>query len=545
MPLQALLNTFDSWVSKSSRYGLRFWPLINVGDGGDTGLVRSESLVRFSAYSSLAYGAKGINWYCWGRGIYNLTTDSPTPIYDVVKNVNTKVLSWADDLLRYPVFEGVFHTGTNVSGPASSTWSPSPDTLVTDMSEDLLVGVMTRDDDADGVLLVVVDKRVDSSLNGGGTMRDVVVNVQNEMLKASLLPGDAELFVLKTGRQIATRMRRWRNDGTLASVHTTQYAFYNAYFKAYPQTAFPIGFELEQTADVERRVADAAFAGYNAVMLLDDESQEVASDALNAGLRYGVFAFTSVGVDAVHSALCHPALGGFVLDDDTDVDMLRHDASHTLTTVRAHTAVDVVRLASTIPSPCYDPAPSTSLRDLATELVAIRNNTFMSCSSSDLITTTSLAFGAKGVMMLKGLRNDDLARNVASEWGKKLLDASLLTVVSTGFANVPGVEDGLEMIVRMDSNLTLSMFEQGDATSSPPMFFVANQLNTSRTIHIEFDDARIAGWTPLVGCPLTGFATCSKMVLGNVVQLDLAAHGAEMFYVTMYASSKAAFGEGP
>ena len=83
----SLLGTFDDWSSKSRRYDLKFWPLINVGDGGDTGFVRSKSLVRFSAYSSLAFNAKGLNWYCWGRGIYNLTSDEPSEIYDEVKHV--------------------------------------------------------------------------------------------------------------------------------------------------------------------------------------------------------------------------------------------------------------------------------------------------------------------------------------------------------------------------------------------------------------------------------------------------------------------------
>jgi hypothetical protein len=57
-----LLATFDTWGERAARYGLLHWPLINVGDGGDTGLVRSESLVRFSAFAALAYGAKGIMW---------------------------------------------------------------------------------------------------------------------------------------------------------------------------------------------------------------------------------------------------------------------------------------------------------------------------------------------------------------------------------------------------------------------------------------------------------------------------------------------------
>jgi hypothetical protein len=63
------------------RYGLEHWPLFNLGGGNlplnwtngtghvinpDTGIrnVRSDSLVRWMAYSAIAFGAKGLNYYC-------------------------------------------------------------------------------------------------------------------------------------------------------------------------------------------------------------------------------------------------------------------------------------------------------------------------------------------------------------------------------------------------------------------------------------------------------------------------------------------------
>jgi len=46
---QAQLALYDSWQDKGNRFGMDHFPLINIGDGGDTGLVRSDSLTRFQA----------------------------------------------------------------------------------------------------------------------------------------------------------------------------------------------------------------------------------------------------------------------------------------------------------------------------------------------------------------------------------------------------------------------------------------------------------------------------------------------------------------
>ena len=56
----AQLGGYESWTVKSGRFGLQNFPLVNIGDGGDTGLIRSSSLVRFQGYSAVAYGAKGV-----------------------------------------------------------------------------------------------------------------------------------------------------------------------------------------------------------------------------------------------------------------------------------------------------------------------------------------------------------------------------------------------------------------------------------------------------------------------------------------------------
>ncbi len=57
---QAQLTGYESWLGKSERFGLTHWPLVGIGDGGGIPNINSTSLVRFQAYSAVAYGAKGI-----------------------------------------------------------------------------------------------------------------------------------------------------------------------------------------------------------------------------------------------------------------------------------------------------------------------------------------------------------------------------------------------------------------------------------------------------------------------------------------------------
>eukprot|EP00939_MAST-03C_sp_MAST-3C-sp1_P000606 g606.t1 len=541
----ALLGSFDDWTSKSDRYDLKFFPLINVGDGGDTGFVRSRSLTRFSAYAAVAYGAKGLNWYCWGRGIYNLTSDSPSPIYSTVRDVNSRIREWGAQLLAYEGFEGAFHTGNAVVGPASSSWSPASDALVTNMSDDLLVGVLSiqkRWVAEDGRrLFVVVDKRVDTSLNGGGPERIVTVTLAGgRVLRASLLPGDASIFEVEVASTCS--MRRWRNDGTLRSIRTTQYEFYQYGFKALPQTTFPIGVTMPPTSEsnVESLVADVAGSGYNVVLTpSSDQDDTFVADVLNAGLRHGVFAL-SMSPSALSKWGCHPSFGGFLLNDGDSVSTLRHDASHLLATVRAGDAESVRSLQGKIPAVCVEPPSDlTSPSDVAQAFASMTQNmtatTFIGCSASNLIASTALAFGAKGLIFMDE-RNDLLALNLANVWGSKLLDATLSVIASSGFVNVPGVRSDMPSpVVRMDHDLTLSVFEQGGSSAgAPPMYLVTNQLDEPRVVRIDFNTTSVAGWTSAVGCSAAGFNSCSKMVYGATVEIALESHGCELFYITMY-----------
>lgn len=69
-------------------------------------------------YTALAYHMKGLAWYCWGQGMWNLTSDSPAVAYPIVSRVNTDARAWWP-LLRTGEHRGLLHTRT----PAPDEWT--------------------------------------------------------------------------------------------------------------------------------------------------------------------------------------------------------------------------------------------------------------------------------------------------------------------------------------------------------------------------------------------------------------------------------------
>jgi len=72
----------------ASRYRLDLWPLFALGDGGAIQDIASDSLVRWQVYAALAYGSRGLYYYCWGHGIVNWPAGTPGPNYPFVKVKN-------------------------------------------------------------------------------------------------------------------------------------------------------------------------------------------------------------------------------------------------------------------------------------------------------------------------------------------------------------------------------------------------------------------------------------------------------------------------
>ena len=191
----AQLDGYESWTVKSGRFGLRNFPLVNIGDGGDTGLLRSSSLVRFQGYSAIAYGAKGMMWYCWGNGAWNLTTQEPTPIYSTLSEVNWKLRKWSNTILDFPSFWGAYHTG--FAGPTATSREPGATELVTAMSDALLAGVLGKQECSGKeceLLLVVVDKRVSPELDAAPG-RDVKITLSSSVASVEFPGAESDTAV--------------------------------------------------------------------------------------------------------------------------------------------------------------------------------------------------------------------------------------------------------------------------------------------------------------------------------------------------------------
>ena len=153
----------------TERYMLDPWPLFALGDGGDIAVLRSDTLVRVQVYAALAYGARGLYYYCWGHGIWNMPPGnqqggrgSPTVNYPTVKATNADAAVWGAILI------GSRHVGAIRSAPVEGDHSvvAMVGLAVESMDGGLLVGVFSDGSSSDNGYLMVVDLR--SSMNQGG-----------------------------------------------------------------------------------------------------------------------------------------------------------------------------------------------------------------------------------------------------------------------------------------------------------------------------------------------------------------------------------------
>ena len=153
----AAMHQLDSYIQNAEvdlRFGLDSWPLSHIGDGQGplnssnpdisdppANNVRSDSLVRWMGYAALAYGATGLNWYCWSGGIYWTARAKgehgpgrPSPMYQTVKEINADAGTWGDELLGNGFgFSGALHTGW-MGVFKKGGGRPTSKTIVTSMS---------------------------------------------------------------------------------------------------------------------------------------------------------------------------------------------------------------------------------------------------------------------------------------------------------------------------------------------------------------------------------------------------------------------------
>ena len=145
--------------------GLLPQPMFNVSTWRKP--IRSDSIVRFQVYASIAYGAQGI-WYFTYRDFGSLVSGKPRDDsvegvkaicdakWHVAKEANHRVAAWGPHLIWREVRE-IYHTGKGWELPGDL--QAGPDKLIAKMSDDLLVGIPRKDGAAP--LAMVVDKRVD------------------------------------------------------------------------------------------------------------------------------------------------------------------------------------------------------------------------------------------------------------------------------------------------------------------------------------------------------------------------------------------------
>ena len=133
-------------------------------------MIESDSLVRVQVYGALAYGSRGLYYYCWGHGIWNVSgadanadaRGAPGPNYPFVKASNADARVFGTRLLP------ARHVGA-IGSPTISVKSavaPAPGLAVEAIAGNVLVGVFSDGPTSDAGYLMVV--RFDVSMSIGG-----------------------------------------------------------------------------------------------------------------------------------------------------------------------------------------------------------------------------------------------------------------------------------------------------------------------------------------------------------------------------------------
>ena len=159
------LNRHATNMLVDFRFGLQSWPLFLVGAGNGPlnssnpdkgrGNIRSDSLVRWAAYSAVAFGAKGLYYYCWGGGIYWYNSDSskpgrPTSTYQTVVEANADAAAWGDEMLAggYEFASAMYSMDAKTQRfTLQAGGLVSEDTVVTAMSDQLIATVFVPSED--------------------------------------------------------------------------------------------------------------------------------------------------------------------------------------------------------------------------------------------------------------------------------------------------------------------------------------------------------------------------------------------------------------
>ena len=175
----AQMRSFQQNSYLTERYRLRAWPLFALGDGGGVKNIRSDSLVRVQVYSALAFGTHGLDYYCWGHGIWDMAEPSqvaakgkPSANYPFVVVANADAMKWGTMLIKSRHVGAIYSTQSateaNMNQHAEEPLgvAPAANLPVTQADDDLLIGVFSdgNDQTSDTGFLMVVDTRVGISV---------------------------------------------------------------------------------------------------------------------------------------------------------------------------------------------------------------------------------------------------------------------------------------------------------------------------------------------------------------------------------------------
>lgn len=176
----AQMRSFRQNAYLTERYKLRAWPLFALGDGGGIRNIRSDSLVRVQVYSALAFGTHGLDYYCWGHGIWEMAEPlqvaakgKPSANYPFVVVANADARKWGSMLIKSR-HVGVIYTNQTAMEKADTSLheadslgvAPAVNLPVIQADDDLLIGVFSdgSDQTSDTGYLMVVDTRVGISV---------------------------------------------------------------------------------------------------------------------------------------------------------------------------------------------------------------------------------------------------------------------------------------------------------------------------------------------------------------------------------------------
>jgi len=142
----------------SQQLDLIMWPMFNVTRPGRSpsgfAHLESDSLARFPVFASLAYGAQGIWYFTYSGGALQAhgryrtepeVRKALTPLYPIARKANLRIAAWGPRLLGRKA-DRLFSTAwrQRKSLAAESLVRPGAGGLVETMSDDLLVGILTK-----------------------------------------------------------------------------------------------------------------------------------------------------------------------------------------------------------------------------------------------------------------------------------------------------------------------------------------------------------------------------------------------------------------